>query len=74
MTELPRFKGFTIYYRLGEFRRMKPDPDGVMECIPFDRYVGQQLLHEYVIQLYDELLAANCVLISYFMDEFEPLS
>jgi hypothetical protein len=74
MAELPRFKGYTIDYRLGEFRRMQPDPDGVMECIPFDRYVGQQLLYEHIIQLYDELLAANHALIPYFMDEFGPLS
>ena len=50
MRVLPRFKGYTVDYRLGEFRRVFSTKRGVIrrpiEFIPFDSPKGRRLLRQ----------------------------
>ena len=47
--ELPRFKGYSVDERLGEFRKVTLEPDGYrMETVTFESAEGQRLIMEMV--------------------------
>jgi hypothetical protein len=45
LKELPRFKGYTIDFRLKEFRKLIPDKS--VEIISFNTTKGREMLNEY---------------------------
>jgi hypothetical protein len=44
--ELPSFKGYTMYERLRQFRKVDKDAPSI-DFVDFDSEEGQQLLEEY---------------------------
>ena len=46
MNELPKYKQYTIDYKLKEMRRVDPKEPRSIEFIPFDSIEGQQVLKE----------------------------
>ncbi len=49
MSELPRYKGYTVDERLGEFRKVTwTDGEPSMETVTFESAQGQRLIAEMV--------------------------